>query len=117
MSSYLALGIYSGILLATAAGIIGLSALVGGGFRRRRKLAPYECGAPLFQSARLRFAVKFYLVAILFVLFDVEIVFLVPWALIYRDLGRFGLVEMGIFLLVLAFGLFYAWKRGALEWD
>jgi NADH-quinone oxidoreductase subunit A len=117
MNSYWSLAVYAGLLMAVAAGALILSALVGEGRFRRRKMQVYECGAPLLGTARLRFAVKFYLVAILFVLFDVEVVFLVPWAVVYKQLGVFGLIEMGVFLSVLAFGLAYVWKRGALEWD
>ncbi|MBI4615632.1 MAG: NADH-quinone oxidoreductase subunit A, partial [Planctomycetes bacterium] len=82
----------------------------------RVKEEAYECGEVATGKARTRFSVHFYLVAILFVLFDIEAVFLLPWAVIYRDLGVFGLVEVGIFVGVLALGLFYAWKRGVLEW-
>lgn len=81
------------------------------------KLSPYECGIPSPGAPRERFQVKFYLVAILFLLFDVEVVFLFPWAVAWRSLGVAGLVSMLVFLGVLAFGLLYVWKRGALEWD
>lgn len=81
------------------------------------KLSPYECGIPSQGGPRERLRVKFYLVAILFLLFDVEVVFLFPWAVAWRALGPAGLVSMLVFLLVLAYGLLYVWKRGALEWD
>ena len=77
----------------------------------------FECGNPPSGDARGRFGVKFYMVAILFVLFDVEVAFMYPWAVPYRDLGLLGLVEMGIFAVILGFCLLYVWKRGALEWD
>jgi NADH-quinone oxidoreductase subunit A len=81
------------------------------------KLEPYECGAPVLGSAHSRMPVKFYIVAVLFLLFDIETIFLFPWAVLYRRLGLFGLVEMGIFLGVLALGLVYVWRKGALEWE
>ena len=81
------------------------------------KLSPYECGAPILGSAHQRLPVKFYVVAVLFLLFDIETIFLFPWAVLYRKLGLFGFVEMGIFLGVLVFGLVYVWRKGALEWD
>jgi NADH-quinone oxidoreductase subunit A len=81
------------------------------------KLELYECGAPILGSAHGRMPVKFYVVAVLFLLFDIETVFLFPWAVLYRRLGLFGLVEMSIFLGVLALGLVYVWRKGALEWE
>ena len=77
---------------------------------------PYECGYAPERLVRGRFSVKFFLVALLFVLFDIELIFLFPWAVVYRDLGLFGFVEMLIFLLVVLAGLFYSVKRGAFEW-
>jgi NADH-quinone oxidoreductase subunit A len=78
---------------------------------------PFESGNPPKGDARIRFSVKFYLVAMLFLIFDIEAVFLYPWAILFRRLGLFGLVEMGIFLLVVVIGFIYAWKKGALEWE
>ena len=78
---------------------------------------PYECGVPLLSETRERFSVRFYLVAIMFILFDIETVFLIPWAVLYKKLGVAGLAEVGIFFAVLGFGLAYLWKRGGLEWD
>ena len=77
----------------------------------------FECGNPPTGPARGRFSVRFYLVAILFIVFDVEVVFMYPWAMIFRSLGAPGLIEMGVFIGVLALGLAYVWKRGALAWD
>ena len=77
----------------------------------------FECGNPSTGPARGRFAVHFYLVAILFIVFDVEVVFMYPWAIVFRQLGVPGLVEMLTFVAILGFGLVYVWKRGALEWD
>ena len=81
------------------------------------KLAPYECGMNPIGTARDRFSVKFYLVAMLFLLFDIEAIFLFPWAVVYRDLKLFGFVEMLLFILVILAGYIYAWKKGALEWE
>ena len=81
------------------------------------KAEPFESGNPPKGDARIRFPVKFYLVAMLFLIFDVEGVFLYPWAVLFRRLGIFGLVEMGIFLAIVAIGFVYAWKKGALDWE
>ena len=81
------------------------------------KLAPYECGMNPIGTARERFSVKFYLVAMLFLLFDIEAVFLFPWAVVYRDLKLFGFIEMLLFILAILAGYVYAWKKGALEWE
>jgi NADH-quinone oxidoreductase subunit A len=87
------------------------------------KLSPYECGFEAFEDARMKFDVRYYLVAILFILFDLEIAFLVPWAVVYSDmvaidsLKVFGFVEMLIFMSILALGDIYAWAKGALEWE
>jgi NADH-quinone oxidoreductase subunit A len=80
------------------------------------KSATYECGVPPIGSARERFPIKFYLVCMIFILLDVDAAFLYPWALTFRDLGVFGLVEMGVFMTLLAGGFVYAWKSGALDW-
>nr|BAL57981.1 NADH dehydrogenase I subunit A [uncultured prokaryote] len=81
------------------------------------KVEPFESGMIPISSPRKRFSVKFYLVAILFIIFDIEVVFLYPWAVLMRELGLTGFIEMVIFILILLGGLFYAWKKGALEWD
>ena len=99
------------------AGAILVSELLGPRRKDPEKLTAYECGVPLFESAREPFHVRFYLIAILFILFDIETVFIIPYIVLCQPLGGFGLVEMGCFVLVLAVGLLYCWKRGALEWD
>lgn len=81
------------------------------------KLAPYECGFDAFTDARIPFDVRYYLVAILFIIFDLETAFLVPWAVMFRKLGWFGMIAMGIFLGLLVIGFIYEWKKGALEWE
>ena len=82
-----------------------------------RKLSPYECGVHPIGTARERFSVKFYLVAMLFLLFDIEAVFLFPWAVVYRDLKLFGFFEMLVFIAAILAGYVYAWKKGALDWE
>ena len=81
------------------------------------KNSPYECGFEAFEDARMKFDVRYYLIAIMFIAFDLEIAFVFPWAVIFRDLGMTGLVEMGIFLGLLLMGFIYVWKKGALEWE
>lgn len=81
------------------------------------KLMTYECGIDPVKDARFRFSIKFFMIAIIFLVFDVEVIFLYPWAVLFRKLGLFGLIEMGIFLIILIIGLYYVWKRGALEWE
>jgi len=81
------------------------------------KLSPYECGFEAFEDARMKFDVRYYLVAILFILFDLEIAFLFPWAIVLTEIGMFGFVSMMIFLAILTVGFIYEWKKGALEWE
>ena len=81
------------------------------------KMLPYECGITPVGNARERFHARFYLVAMLFIVFDIEIVFLYPWAVVFKQLQLFGLIEMGVFLLILILGFVYVWGKGALEWD
>src|SRR5437660_2529523 len=104
------------------AGIVVAVLLGAGAFLRPHhpsavKSEPFECGNPPSGPAWGRFSVKFYLTAILFIVFDVEVVFMYPWAVLFRPLGVFGFVEMSVFILVLALGLVYVWRKGALEWD
>jgi NADH-quinone oxidoreductase subunit A len=81
------------------------------------KLSPYECGFPPFDDARMRFDARFYLVSLLFIIFDLEVAFLFPWAIVFHDLGALGFWSMMIFLAVLTVGFVYEWNKGALEWD
>lgn len=83
----------------------------------RAKLLPYESGSPLFMDARVQFPMRYYIIAMLFVIFDIEVVFLFPWAVVFKKLGLLGLIEMGMFLAILIVGFWYAWKKGALDWD
>ncbi len=105
--------------MAVGGAIVALSAVVGIRRPNREKLSPYECGMPPVADARLRFDVRFYRTALLFILFDVEIAFLYPWAVLLDRFGSvlFGLVEMLVFLGILVFGYLYAWRKGALEWS
>jgi len=119
---YLPLLIHILIALGIAGGMIILSALLGKKRFTRAKMAPYECGMLPVGDARHRFSVKFYLVAMLFILFDVEAVFLYPWAVIYRDLIKdagkyFGFVEMLVYIGIVLVGFFYIWKKGVLDWN
>ncbi len=81
------------------------------------KLSPYECGFEAFEDARMRFDVRYYLVAILFIIFDLEIAFLFPWAVVLKEIGMFGFLAMVVFLTILVIGFIYEWKKGALEWE
>ena len=83
----------------------------------KEKLSPYECGFEAFEDARMKFDVRYYLVAILFILFDLEIAFLFPWAIVLKEIGTFGFVSMMIFLAILVVGFVYEWMKGALEWE
>ena len=104
------------IAMAVAAAMVGGSSLIGKKVKNRVKDMPYECGIAPTGSARERFSVKFYLVAMLFILFDIEAVFLYPWAVVYRDLKMFGFIEMFVFIVLILSGFFYIWKKGALNW-
>ena len=109
------------VLLVLATGLAGLVIAIGHLFGPRRptqrKSMPYESGMrPIGQGTR-QLPVRFYLIAVLFILFDIEVVFFFPWAVVYKKLGLFGLVEMLIFILILLVGYVYAWKKGALEWE
>ena len=81
------------------------------------KNSPYECGFEAFEDSRMKFDIRYYLVAILFIIFDLEIAFLFPWAVVIHEIGLTGLISMAIFLLILIVGFIYEWKKGALEWD
>lgn len=116
LSSYAPILIHLLLAIGLAAAMVFISWLVGQRRPTRNKLSPYECGILPEGDARQPFAVKFYLVAILFILFDVEAMFLISWAVIFRDLGPYGFVVMFIFLLILLAGFVYEWKKGALDW-
>ncbi len=113
---YLPLVLHFGIATALAGAIVVLSWLIGQHKPNRAKLSPYECGVQPIGDARERFSVKFYMVAMLFILFDVEAVFLYPWAVILRELKMFGFWEMIVYIAIFMVGLFYVWKKGVLDW-
>jgi NADH-quinone oxidoreductase subunit A len=110
------------LIFVLVAGVFGLVLLtlgftLGRGQKDKSKLSPYECGFEAFEDTRMRFDVRYYLVAILFIIFDLEIAFLVPWAVALDRIGVVGIVAMGVFLAVLVVGFIYEWRKGALEWD
>ena len=105
------------IAMALAAGLLSVSYILGKKVRNRVKDTPYESGMTPIGDARHRFSVKFYLVAMLFILFDIEAIFLFPWVVVYRDLKMFGFIEMLVFVVLILSGFFYIWKKGALDWS
>ena len=110
------------LIFLAIAGVLGVVLLLMGflmGPHRPdpEKLSPYECGFEAFEDSRMKFDVRYYLVAILFIIFDLEIAFLFPWAVSLDTVGAFGILAMGVFLAVLVVGFIYEWKKGALEWD
>ncbi len=117
LRSYLPILFLLGLSGLQAVGIVVLSRLASEMRPTPAKSMPYESGILPLGDTRERFSVKFYLVAILFIVFDLETIFLIPWGVFFRQLGLFGLVEMLVFMVVLLAGLVYAWKKGALQWD
>lgn len=117
MREYLPLLLLTGFIVFNAALIIGFSHLLSPTRPTAVKATPYESGMPPLGDTRERFSVKFYLIAMLFIIFDIETVFMIPWGVAFRQLGLFGLIEMLVFILILLVGYVYAWKRGALEWE
>ncbi len=109
------------VFMVIAAGLAVALMTIGFVFSPNRpdaaKLSPYECGFEAFEDTRMKFDVRYYLVAILFIIFDLEIAFLFPWAVVLDDIGVFGFVAMAIFLGILVIGFIYEWKKGALEWE
>ena len=105
------------VAFAIGIGFLAVSILLGPKRLSKAKLDPFDCGNPPLGTPRIPVSIKYYVVAILFILFDVEAVFLYAWAIIFKDLGLFGFVEMLIFILVLVAGLAYVWRKGALEWE
>jgi len=108
-----------GLVLGSALMIVGrvLSGALGMNRPDSAKLSPYECGFEAFEDARMKFDVRYYLVAILFILFDLEIAFLFPWAVALQEIGFFGFMSMMVFLAILVVGFIYEWKKGALDWE
>lgn len=117
LSDYAPLLVFLAVCVAFGAGVPLLSAALGPRRPSPEKDLPYESGIVPRMSARRRFSVSFYVTAMLFIIFDVESIFLFPWATIVRQLKAFGIIEMGIFIATLLIGLIYVWRKGALEWD
>lgn len=117
LENYLPILIFLGIATGIGVVLLVLGFLLGSGDKDAEKLSAYECGFEPFEDSRIKFDVRYYLVAILFIIFDLEIAFLFPWAVSLDVIGGFGLIAMGIFLAILVVGFIYEWKKGALEWD
>jgi NADH-quinone oxidoreductase subunit A len=117
LADYFPLVVFIGVALALGLGLMVAPFLVAYKNPDPEKLSAYECGFNAFDDARMKFDVRFYLVAILFIIFDLEVAFLFPWAIMFGELGHFGFWSMMVFLAVLTIGFIYEWKKGALEWD
>lgn len=117
LHEYIPVLIFLGVATGIGLLLLGLGFLIGHGGKDDEKLSSYECGFEPFDDSRMKFDVRYYLVAILFIIFDLEIAFLFPWAVSLGTVGAFGMVAMGIFLAILVVGFIYEWKKGALEWD
>ena len=117
LQSYLPIVIFIGVALAIGLALLISPFIVAYKQPDTEKLSAYECGFAAFDDSRMKFDVRFYLVAILFIIFDLEVAFLFPWAVAFREIGWFGFWSMMIFLGVLTIGFIYEWKKGALEWD
>lgn len=117
IESYIPIFITLGLAVAFGLAMGKINEIVGPSRPSEEKLSTYESGMEPVRSARERFSVKFYMVAMLFIVFDIEVVFLYPWAVSYKSLGVQGFITMFVFILILLVGYFYVWKKGALEWD
>ena len=117
LENYLPVLIFIVIGILFGGVMIVLGFLLGPSKPDSEKLSAYECGFEAFEDARMKFDVRFYLVAILFIIFDLEIAFLFPWAVVLRDIGMFGFLAMVLFLGILVIGFIYEWKKGALQWE
>jgi NADH-quinone oxidoreductase subunit A len=117
LQNYVPVLIFLGIAGGIGVLLLALGFLFGRGRKDAEKLSRYECGFEAFEDSRMKFDVRYYLVAILFIIFDLEIAFLFPWAVSLDSVGGFGLIAMAIFLSILVVGFIYEWKKGALEWD
>ncbi len=117
VEGYLPILVFLAVGIGLSIVLLGLGLLMGPRKPDAEKDSPFECGFDAFEDARIKFDVRYYLVAILFIIFDLEIAFLFPWAIVLDKIGTFGLISMGIFLLILIIGFIYEWKQGALEWE
>lgn len=117
VTHYLPILIFLGVAFAIGAGLLIAPFLIAVRNPDPEKVSAYECGFNAFDDARMKFDVRFYLVSILFIIFDLEIAFLFPWAVAFKEIGSFGFWSMMVFLAVLTIGFIYEWKKGALEWE
>jgi len=117
LSQYIPVLFMLAVAGAISVGMVLASELLGPKFKFREKMEPFECGEVQASSSKQRFSIRFYLVAMMFIIFDIEAVFLFPWAVTFQALGVFGFIEMMIFILILAAGLIYIWKKGVLDWE
>jgi len=117
LENYLPVLIFMVVGIAIGGIMITLGFILAPNRPDSEKLSPYECGFEAFEDSRMKFDVRYYLVAILFIIFDLEIAFLFPWAIVLDEIGLFGIIAMGIFLGILVIGFIYEWKKGALEWE
>ena len=117
LENYLPILVFIGVAIIVGVVMEGLGFVLGTRRPDSEKLSPYECGFEAFEDARMKFDVRFYLVAILFIIFDLEIAFLFPWAVVLDQIGMVGFLAMMVFLGILVIGFIYEWKKGALEWE
>ncbi len=117
LGEYLPILLFLGVAAVVGVALMVLGGLLGKNRPTSEKLSPYECGFEAFEDARMKFDVRYYLIAILFIVFDLEIAFLFPWAVVFKELGATAIIAMAIFLGILAIGFAYEWKKGALEWE
>ena len=117
LQDYLPIVVFMGLSLFISLLLILPPLLIAPKNPDSEKLSPYECGFDPFDDARSKFDIRFYLVAILFIIFDLEVAFLFPWAIVFGDIGLFGFFSMMLFLTILTIGFIYEWKKGALEWE
>jgi len=117
LANYLPILIFLIVGLGLGAVMIMMGSMLGPKRPDSEKLSPYECGFEAFEDSRMKFDVRYYLVAILFIIFDLEIAFLFPWAVVLDQIGLFGFLSMAVFLAILVVGFIYEWKKGALEWE
>lgn len=117
LSRYASVMLFIVLVAAFGVGTLVISYLLQPRYPEPEKLSPYECGSEPFSDARIPFPVRYYIFAMLFVIFDIEIIFLYPWAVAFKDIGIIGLVEMMIFIGLFVLAYVYAWRKGALEWD
>src|SRR3974390_2967182 len=117
LENYFPVLLFIAIALVFGGIMVAIGAVLGPNRPDPEKLSPYECGFEAFEDARMKFDVRYYLIAILFILFDLEIAFLFPWAVVLQDIGFEGFVAMMVFLFILIVGFAYEWKKGALEWE